>query len=256
MKLLYEDLMSGDVIPVEGVGHIRSPYLRELMPTKGIGTWRYNIYLNVLEWDKESILKADFFSLGRNSKALQNEKLNAFDVATLVETTRGLLLEAMSFFLDPKEEMVWNKEQRLFEVHLKEDGSIIGQITRDNFDEVRHLMLQMNYIGLGEEAAKPTKFTSRKAKELWEQAQKHLQASKAKSIKEKRMELGNIVSKLCAVPSGYTLLNIYDLTVFQLYDQFFQYGYIRAMDLSERAYSIHGGKDFKFENWLDPILKK
>ena len=69
------------------------------------------------------------------------------------------------------------------------------------------------------------------------------------------MELGNIISKLCAANSGYTLLNIYDLTIFQLYDQFFQYGYLRAMDLNERAFSVHGGKEFNFEKWLEPILK-
>ena len=29
MKFAYEDLISGDSIPVDGVGHIRSPLLRE-----------------------------------------------------------------------------------------------------------------------------------------------------------------------------------------------------------------------------------
>ena len=44
-----------------------------------------------------------------------------------------------------------------------------------------------------------------------------------------------------------------EVTVFQLYDQFFQYGYLRAMDLSEMAYSNHGGKDFDLQAWLKPI---
>ena len=68
------------------------------------------------------------------------------------------------------------------------------------------------------------------------------------------MQLSNIISKLSCVSVGYTLLNIYDLTVFQLYDQFFQYGYLRAMDLSEMAYSNHGGKDFDLQTTFVVLL--
>ncbi len=62
-----------------------------------------------------------------------------------------------------------------------------------------------------------------------------------------------------AVLQKYLLSSIVDfqhsckVTVFQLYDQFFQYGYLRAMDLSEMAYSNHGGKDFDIQAWLKPI---
>ena len=66
--------------------------------------------------------------------------------------------------------------------------------------------------------------------------------------------LANIISKLCAVHPSYNLLNIYDLTVFQLYDAFFQYGYMRSTSLSEQIFSNHGGNSFKFENWLKPIF--
>ena len=37
MKISYEDLISGDSIYVDGVGHVRSPFLRELKPTEGVG---------------------------------------------------------------------------------------------------------------------------------------------------------------------------------------------------------------------------
>ena len=64
-----------------------------------------------------------------------------------------------------------------------------------------------------------------------------------------------MISKLCAANIGYTLFNIYELTVFQLYDQFFQYGYLRAMNLNEMAYSNHGGEKFDIQAWLKPIIK-
>ena len=70
------------------------------------------------------------------------------------------------------------------------------------------------------------------------------------------MSLGNVISKLCVVSNSYNLLNIYELTVYQLYDQFSQYCFLRSAEFGERVYSIHGGKKFKFEQWLDPIFEK
>ena len=65
MKFAYEDLISGDSIPVDGVGHIRSPLLRELKPTQGIGTWTYGLYLNLLVWEKDDLIKFMKISSGK-----------------------------------------------------------------------------------------------------------------------------------------------------------------------------------------------
>lgn len=251
MKFSYEDLISGDSIPVQGIGHIRSPLLKELKPTKGIGMWAYNLYLNILTWGKEELIKSIQAFTQRKLKALvENEKLSTFDVATLLEQSRELLRTAMAFFMD--EELIWDKNKHEFLTRSKDDHRLIGSINRDNFDEVKDMMLQVNYINLGK-SAKSTKYSSDKAKALWERVQNYLKTEVGKAVLDKRMQLGNIISKLSCVSVGYTLLNIYDLTVFQLYDQFFQYGYLRAMDLSDMVYSNHGGKDFDLQAWLKPI---
>ncbi len=251
MKFTYEDLISGDSIPVDGIGHIRSPKLRELKPTQGIGMWTYNLYLNILSWQKEDIIKFIKISRGKQLKSLDSrDKLNAFDVVTLLEQPRQLLRDAMGFFID--EELMWDERTRSFISEDKNNHDKVGCIDRNNFEDVRDMMLQVNYINLGR-SVKPVKFSSNKAQTLWEQAQRHLKNDATRTTPDKRMQLGNIISKLSCVSVGYTLLNIYDLTVFQLYDQFFQYGYLRAMDLSEMAYSNHGGKDFDVQAWLKPI---
>lgn len=253
MKFSYEDLISGDSIFVKGIGHFRSPTLQELKPTKGIGTWTYNFYINVLAWDKEGFLKFLRVAMGRRAAPLEkNQKLQTYDVVTLIETSRELLREAMAFFM--QEEVLWNEKKRIYETYSKDENKIIGEINRENFEEVRDMMLQMNYINIGE-SAKPVKHSSETAKELWERAQKELKEESLKSTPDKNMNLGNIISKLCAANTGYTLLNIYDLTVFQLYDQFFQYGYLRAMNLNEMAFSNHGGENFDMRAWLKPIIK-
>lgn len=251
MSLSYEDLISGDPIFVQGIGHLKSPNLWQLKPTKGIGMWKYNLYLNVLVWDKSAFLKFIRTTRGRASEKLQDDRLNVFDIVTLLEYTRELVHNSLKFFM--VESLLWDEKSRCFVVQT-EDGKEIGRINRDNFDTVRSLMLQLNYINVGE-SAQPTKHSSKKAQELWERAQKYLKEETAKSPQDKRLALGNIISKLCAASTSYNLLNIYDLTVFQLYDQFFQYGYLRAMNLNEMAFSNHGGKDFDMQAWLKPIIK-
>lgn len=252
MKFRYEDLISGDSIPADGIGHIRSPFLRELKPTSGIGIWTYNLYLNLLVWEKDEILNFLKVSSGKALKALEQskEKLSAFDMMTLIDAARELLLQAMAFFMD--EDLEWDVRKREFIAKAAGTGEEVGRITRQNFDDVRDMMLQVNYINLSH-STKPVKYSSKKAQALWEKVQKHLKDNAAKSSEDKRMQLGNIISKMSCVSIGYTLLNIYDLTIFQLYDQFFQYGYLRAMGISDMAFSNHGGKEFDVQAWLKPI---
>lgn len=252
MKLSYEDLISGDSILINGVGHIRSPYLWELKPTKGIGYWRYNFYINLISWKKDDylrFLKSLKLVGDKNLSALEHPKIQVFDLIRLIKEVREGVREAMSFFMD--EELTWNSKGHCFDA-TSNDGAICGSINRHNFEEVRELMLQLNYIS--SKANKEPKFKDEKSKELWEKVQKYQQ--KLGAPKNNKLELGNIISKLCSASNTYNLLNVYGLTVYQLYDQFFQTGYLRAIGVSEMAYSNHGGKKFKMETWMNPINKE
>lgn len=250
MKLAYEDLISGDPIYIDGVGHIRSPYLREIKPTSGIGMWTYNLYLNALSWDKEDFIRILSATSKLKTDIIKNPKLEAYDLMTLVPNSRELLLNAMAFFMC--EDLQWEQKGRLINVFDRQSNELVGMISRENFEEVRKMMLQMNYVG-GGDTDKPIRHSSSKAQELWETAQKYLKQERKNAKADSRMNLGNIISKVCAAGIGYTLLNIYDLTVFQLYDQFFQIGYMRAMRINDTAFSIHGGKKFDTQAWLNPI---
>jgi hypothetical protein len=257
LKFDYFDMLSGEPIPVAGVGHLRSPRLREICPSSGIGYDVYNLYINFLLWDKEKLLKYDkLMGLRGTDRLATADKLTVFDVATLLAQTREFCRGVLSFFMS--EELVWDEETRKFVAFMTDDDGqhIAGEINRDNFEEVRHCILQLNFIGLDKDE-EPVKHTSAHSKELWERAQKFLkEQSKAKEGEDKpEYHIGNIVSKLCAAHPSYNLLNVFDLSVFQLYDSFFQFGYIRSSDLNEAIFSNHGGDKFKFEDWLKPILQ-
>ena len=252
----YFEMLSGEPIPVNGVGHIKSPSLRDIFPTSGIGYKGYNLYLNVLTWDKERLLKYIQILRNKDSSKLDRENFLFFDIATLLEPTRELCRGMLSFFM--VEQIEWDEKNRSFVAFVDLDGrkKVVGRVNRDNFDKVREMMLQANFIGLNKDST-PIRHSDEKTKELWERAQKYLEdLAKADNGHEEKAEyrMGNIVSKLSSVHPSYNLLNVFDLTVFQLYDAFFQVGYLRSANLSERIFSNHGGEKFNFEDWLKPIL--
>jgi hypothetical protein len=247
MKFSYEDLLSGDFIFAQGIGHFRSPKLKDLRPTEGVGIKVYNTYLALLTWDKEDFLKC--VSQSQATMFEQADKLTLFDMMAILKPEfRELLRCAFDFFL--LEKIIWDEKQNCF-LTFSEGNEEVGKISRDNFDEVRDMALQMNYMNLGK-LAEP-KHASAKAKKYWDIEQaKRKEALKA-SGSNKYMGIGNLISKLCAAPSGYTFHNVYDLTVYQLYDQFFQYSHLRSRELMESVHATHGGDKFDYGEWMKPV---
>lgn len=255
MRFDYFDMLSGEPIYVQGIGHLRSPQLREICPQSGIGYRAYNLFLNFLTWDKEKLLKYDQLMQYRGASKLNRNVLTFFDVATLLSQTREFCRGVLSFFM--VEDLIWDDATRRYIVMTTDEApEIVGEINRENFEEVRRLMLQLNFVGLDKDDT-PAAHSTDKAKELWEEAQGFLKEQAENTSAENKPEyhLSNIISKICAIHPSYNLFNIYALTIFQLYDSFFQIGYMRSAELSERIFSTHGGDKFKFEDWLKPILK-
>lgn len=255
MNFSYADLISGDSIFMRGVGHLRSPKLKELLPSKGIGEYTYNLYLNVASWNKTDVYKMlNFVSPNKAAILRDVNQLSLFDLVTIIDNLKSVVQEALSFFL--VEELSWDSIRHKFITTDKDTKKKVGEITRDNFDEVRDGILILNYIPTDvKEEKKAPQFSSPKAKELWERAQKYGWDGNRKKSQDKKLALGNIISKVCAANIGYNLLNIYDLTIYQLYDQFFQMRYLHGVALGERVYTIYGGKKFDPEGWLNPITK-
>lgn len=252
MTLSYFDMLSGDPIQIRGVGKIRSPKLRELGPS-GVGLNAYRLYVALLSWGKDDMIKYLSAAGMKSAHILNDDNLSSFDIVAIVPAMQSLYESALSFFVVGK--ATWDADDMSFCIN-DPDGEATGSIFRDNFDELRKMMLQLNYLGLDSDSS-PVRHSSESSKALWERAQEFLQKTSKKESGADKPEyhLSNIISKLCTVHPTYNLFNIYDLTIFQLYDQFFQYGYIKRSNLDERIFSIHGGEKFKPQEWLSPLLK-
>ena len=242
----YEDLLSGDLVYVEHVGHLRSPKLREMRPTEGVGWSLYRTYLFYMKQGKEDLehlLQAEF------------PDFTVYDIITSLEALRSLVQDALTFFMS--ECVMWDAENAVFvSIRILPDGNeeIVGVINRENFDDVRARILTLNYISL-KDADVNTKFASPEAEEAWNRIQKYIQESQKKQAEQEdeTVSFGNLLSKLCAIHPSYNYLNVFELTIFQFYDAFFQCSYLRQTGFVESCVSNHGSERFDYEDWLKPV---
>lgn len=243
-KVLYEDLLSGDSIPMVAIGHIRSPRLSEMRPTSGIGWARYNSYITVLKMSKQQILL-----LASDA----NPESEVFDIVIGNESLRGLFHEALEFFMD--ETIEYDEAYHLFAVCDKpindEEKNVVGIITSGNFDSVRNLILTANYVPTSS-ADVGVIHNSKASEDLWNKAQEYL-ANQGGQQESEVCTVGNMLSKLCAIHPSLNFTNVNDLTVFQFYDTFFQICYMRSKDFEEQIVSNHGSKEFRFDDWMKPV---
>lgn len=260
MEFAYYDMLTGEPLLYQGVGHIKSPKLREISPGSGIGYELYQIYLSFFFWTKEDLLRYDDAFGIKGVERLKNPKLSFFDAAVLIPMTREFCREILSFFII--EDIRWdNKSYRFLVFDTVDEGKdkCIGEISNKNYEDLRDAILQLNYINLNKDKKEVT-FENAKAKELWEKAQR-LKAEQEERRRKERgksnddYNIGNVISKLCAISCGsYNYFNVFELTIFQLYDAFFQYGYLKGIKLSEDIFTRVGGEKFRFEDWLKPII--
>lgn len=263
MRLSYWDLISLTPYKIDKVGSVKSVTLREIdnLPQKYA---TYQLYVHLF-----MITKDEFFTISKieNTEKENFESIFAehglsitiFDLLIMFQNSLGSLLLALNFFFD--EEVVFDQAKRVF-ITYKEtkkndngDEEIIptGYINRENFDEVCSIILQRCAINVkSKKDDEEQSFKNEKAKRLWDK----IHAPKAKTAKDKQIEanfdLANIVSSLAYKQSGLNMLNIWDMTVYNVYDQFARERNGAVYDITKRSVSTWGDKEKRFdiESWF------
>lgn len=246
MMIPYEDLLSGDAIMIDGVGHFRSPQLKEMNQSGSVSWQTYNTFIYVVKSNRDEIT-----GLIPTTEPMDTLFLTIINNDTIRELYRGVLdffmLETVLYDADQQRFVVIEMTQQDEEnIHV----SIVGEITEENLDDVREVILRMNYISL-KDTDIHMKFSSKAAEDAWLQIQKY--QKQATERDDSGHTIGNMISKLCAIHPSYNIFNIYDLTVFQFYDAFFQSAYMRSISFSEAIVSNHGSDSFNFNDWMKPV---
>lgn len=233
MTLSKYDLISPSSYNMAGVGHVKAIRLCDIdaLPDK---YETYTLYTTILNCDGDAL----FEMLGAD----KIEGLSVFDILVSNETLLGQTFLVLDFFFD--EDIAYIRDQKKF--ILSKMDNIVGEIDRDNFAEVASVILQRCAISSGEKENKPI-FKNARAKQVWEK----MYAKGAETPKDfadrKKYDIGNIISHLASRGSGLNILNIWNMTIYNVYDQFMILRTAEAHNISSMSVAVWGDKDKKFD---------
>lgn len=245
MKLDYFDRISPTAIPLYLVGSVRAPLLRDICR---IGSRTYQLYLSCI------LLTPKIY---RESKQppdatvpITEDALDGTPIFELIlgdPELRALLEQALNFFME--EDVRFNEELQCFDTYPKdaaaEEPPPTGKIWHENYEELADLIAQRNYV------RPPKTDTSRVKNKRAQEILKKIESGREKQRKTTGtgtdMEIGNLVSSLAAYHNSLNILNIWDLTVYQLYDQFFRQNNNNMYNLQIMSVAAWGDKEGHFQ---------
>ena len=231
MKLDRLTLLSPFPIPLEGIGVIRPPVLSEVAK---LGQALYNGYLNLLALSRERFL--DMQGLPDQTEG------SLFQLLTMNRDTRELLEAALGFFLYG--EVQYAPRGGCF--FVREENRRPTAITPENFTELCGCILQLNYLDKSGAMAGSPK--NQRAARILAKLEAAKQRQRPKGNR-KDLDLSNMISALCTQHNSYNLTNIWSMTVYQLYDQFFRQNYKNQLDVAMH-WSAWGTEKFDFTQWF------
>ena len=234
MKIDDLTLIYGGEIEVAPGVIVRQPRLRDIC-SRDVGEQKYNLYVSVFDMTLSDLI-------GESNIIPQEfiEHMHIFDVMIGFDDYRKILTEAFRFFTDC--EIIYDAEQHCF---VTDAG---GRITREVFDDLAPLILKFNCIKPRRDTAK--KFSGKRAKAIFDKIQKAKAAQqKHRGNADPNYTIANMVSKLSSKHPSYNLLNIWDLTIYQLYDQFSCTCMNNQLDVIGLRWAAWGKEDFDFTQW-------
>lgn len=240
MKLSYFDLLSPDPVNIPKAGGIISPKLRDI---SSIGIHTYQYYLSILLLD----LKSYFTMLGQEAQYetlsdIEKSRIYLFDVLIMNEESINLLQTILNFFI--KEEVVYSPQNRCFFVRDKD--TVIGTVSKENYPQICDLICQRNCMKSNQQEDL-SKVKNKKALEIMKKLQRG-RTEKAKQTKsDKNMELGNIISAVANKSHSLNIINIWDLTVYQVWDCFARLSNNTIYNIQSMSVAAWGNKDHSFD---------
>ncbi|WP_313072973.1 hypothetical protein [Lacrimispora sp.] len=234
MKLDYGTLISISPLELKNGLSIRSPKLKEIA---ALTFPAYQSYLGVLLLDIESYYSSmdknmsDYFlnyshqekqtiiQIRKEYEGLSEEERDGIvpiDIFSFDGKLLNSIADSLSFFLECQ--LLYSHEHKGF-VQMNEKESFCS-ISRDIYTLVVTLILQRNGIFPSQAQLEKPKFKSELARKLF------YRTKEAESKREKgkntnaSMDLPNILSAVAARHPSLNMLNIWDITIYQLYDQF------------------------------------
>lgn len=236
MRVEKSDLISGEDIQV-AMCHVRQIKLRDI---KGSSMYKiYNKMIGTLSIGLNDIISADRAAELRSE--VGDAAVNVLDLMLLIPALQRDLIDALTFFL--RERVVCDEVHQT--VLIFDQKECIGRLTPEIYEDICSVVMQANYMS--DESLSPKKFRSKKAQATYEKIQR---LRPKKSNPNASFEIYNIISQVSAKSHTYNLLNIWDLTVYQLYDQFTSIRTNHIIDSSMLKWAAWGDESPDFDLWF------
>lgn len=256
MKLSYSDLISPFPFKTS-ICSIKSPTLSDV--------WKitYDVYLSYI---KILSLTPQIFCTKINTSlenwfnslsGEQKQNITLLDICSVDNTIIPKISDALNFFII--ENIFWNNELSSFVVYDSKDekGNIIPKsfIHSKVWKELIGIIFQLNGINSNEEELQETKAKNQKALEIMSKLKKGREKNKKNKEPDKNLQLDNLVSVVANKHPSLNMLNIWDITVYQLWDAFSRLSENNLYDIGALSISVWGDekKQFNISDWYKRI---
>lgn len=266
IKLSRYDLISPTPYWVEGVGHVEAIKLKDVdaLPSK-YDTYKQFVSLLLLDIDdyiEQFHIPKETIENVQKEFEQHDLTLCVYDIHIVNKQILGELLLALNFFIT--EDVSFDHEQGNFIVHngfidegdVETPKDIVGYINRDNYTDVVEVILQRLGVKSAEDIEEEhPKFANEKARQMWERQQKFFKEQQDRESKANAefFDLGNIISSLANRQSGLNMINIWDMTLYNVYDQFDFERDGAVYTISALNYSVWGSDEkhkFDIDAWF------
>lgn len=243
------EIISGSNVKGSGVLLFRQPTLRDI---RAVGYDKYLKYISIINFDPKENLDQELDI----SESIS--KLGTFILLILDEKIREVLQEALSFFICQPIE--YSKENACFQIINSETNDMVGEINNNNFAEVQEVISEIVGGAPKKTDSKNLKFQSKKAQEIYEKAQARRkefeEAKKSSAPSSNEYSLANIISAVSAKHPSINLTNVWDLTILQLYDQFYRLNIISSETIGSLRWAAWGSESVDFTAWFKELNLK
>lgn len=238
-------LIAGVPIEVDkGVGKIRPLKIKEIID---YGYTEYLMRLHFLNLNINDLIDENAINDGLN--------LNVFDVMVHYgnDDIKSELENALMLFFEGEKVFI-DDEKHIIEIG---SGEMVRYIDRDNFDSVREVIKWQNCINrFGDDSNSQGNKESdavRRIKEKLNASKKMVeQAKKENANDEDGIDLFDIISSISTKSNSLNKLKVFNLTLFQLYDEFKRLELIEQYDIGIKS-MLAGAKDVKLKHWSTKI---
>ena len=251
MKLDYYDLISPAPFTIQGVGSIRPLTLREVSRLTGR---IYSTYLALLNISPEKYCTEVNESLKPWYENLNEEQLSCltmYDIAVSSAALQQSFSAIFDFFFT--ERVMYDRAKDAFLVFSPvkdEEGNdsirVTGTIHKGNYLEVCDTILQFGHIDT-KDTVDPARVKNKKGLARYQEMQKSKKKNRIRPKANADLELANIISAVCAMHSSINYTNVWDMTVYQLWDTFARLRNNEIYASGRTSVSVWGDKENKFD---------